>query len=1321
MKLLRIFCCCTFFLTTTCALPVGLLYDHNVREAIQLPKDNDVSSPEIKLRVPVVFYGTRFNTIFVNSNGLLSFQTEIPNFFNIEFPLDYPLIAPFYTNVDTRDAGSVSYYETNNTVLLRRATDNVREYFSDEEDFQAKSLFIVTWFGVGYYNRGTNKTNTYQVVVINDGEKSFVELLYPKNGIQWIQGTGDESGLPDARAQAGFISVDGKIFTLPGSGTEQVRNLEVWSNIDLPGQFMYRVDGNDVAAPDLILDELRSEDSPLTCADAPTYCHVEARCTDYEEGFCCQCKKQYYGNGRFCVKKDVPLRVNGKINGRINDERLENLDLQSYIVMVDGRAYTAISKIPEPIGFDVQSLQILGGVIGYVFAKPIRNAQNGYQFTGGVFNHTATLKFLNTSQTVTIKQKYLGLDVFDQLRLEANIQGQIPNLPFDSKIVIDEYQEQYTQTRPGVIQMSSTRSFKYNNEHNEEVALYYDIEQVYTFDYCKFENTSVGETWKLKVGKNFISYESKEQIIRFGLTNKIMPLGDIDPCEEGRSQCMPNSACVVNDDSFRCVCNPGYQHLYLGNETVCADVDECQSGLHSCDYNAQCINEIGAYSCQCNPGFTGNGRVCENEYSCESVNCPENAECVESNRVAMCRCSQGFTGDGQTCTALVDQSCHTNNNCDQFGFCTIDPQTNRYYCACLPGYEGDGYRCRKVTVENVTEAAVQKEIQRCLLGVCWCPEGYTSEKGTSYCIPKGEETTSVLPETTTDANVTCNVLNNCHRDAQCIYSAESESFSCICNQGFAGDGFSCEQSTVSCTQVNNCDSHATCLYDESLGKSKCVCNPGYQGDGFNCTITAICTSNSNCTATEECLYTSSQRYECVCKEGYVRDSQNQCVKPSTCGGGSCVENAECLYDDNYQLHYCSCKSGYMGDGITECKPRPIGCNIENKCGLHATCEYDPSTSLYQCQCERGYYGDGFVCYTEINCHVDPTLCDPQASCITDANRRYICQCSTGYSGNGTYCRRNPTHEGNFLLLNQGMATLKIPFEPSKKNLGKPIQIKYFQTAVGLDIDCFEGRVYWSDISGMAIRSSTYNGSAKSDFITQGIGSPEGLAVDWVSRNIYWTDSTKDTVEVASVEGKRRRVLFDTNLVNPRGIAVHPQRGKIFWTDWDRKNPKIEWANADGTGRAVFLQGESVSLPNSLTIDYETEQLCYADAGTKKIECVDIDSKIKQTIATNCTYPFGITVTDKHIYWSDWITKKIERVEKNTLTRLPPLQVPLGGSGNKLFGLVAVPQSCPTLTNVCQYYKDQCPADHICLPNGTGSRTCVCTFKADTAETPSCTL
>lgn len=68
-----------------------------------------------------------------------------------------------------------------------------------------------------------------------------------------------------------------------------------------------------------------------------------------------------------------------------------------------------------------------------------------------------------------------------------------------------------------------------------------------------------------------------------------------------------------------------------------------------------------------------------------------------------------------------------------------------------------------------------------------------------------------------------------------------------------------------------------------------------------------------------------------------------------------------------------------------------------------------------------------------------------------------------------------------------------------------------------------------------------------------------------------------------------------------------------------------------------MQGEPVKLPNSLVIDFDSEQLCYADAGTKSIECVDIDTKLKHTIAVNCTYPFGIAVTDRHIYWSDWIS------------------------------------------------------------------------------------
>lgn len=143
-----------------------------------------------------------------------------------------------------------------------------------------------------------------------------------------------------------------------------------------------------------------------------------------------------------------------------------------------------------------------------------------------MFNHSATITFLNTSQVIKIKQKFTGLDVFDQLRLETDIRGEIPNLPNDVKVSIDEYHEEYSLTNPGVLQMSSTRNFKYTNAlNNEEIVYVYTVEQSITFDYCKFENTSVGEVWKLKVGKNFISYESTEQIIRFGLSNKIVPFG----------------------------------------------------------------------------------------------------------------------------------------------------------------------------------------------------------------------------------------------------------------------------------------------------------------------------------------------------------------------------------------------------------------------------------------------------------------------------------------------------------------------------------------------------------------------------------------------------------------------------------------------------------------------------------------------------------------------------------------------------------------------------------------------------------------------------
>lgn len=61
------------------------------------------------------------------------------------------------------------------------------------------------------------------------------------------------------------------------------------------------------------------------------------------------------------------------------DAEIISAQVQSYVVMADGRSYTAISPLTEKIGNQLQLLQIIGGITGWLFAKPIGSTLNGYQ------------------------------------------------------------------------------------------------------------------------------------------------------------------------------------------------------------------------------------------------------------------------------------------------------------------------------------------------------------------------------------------------------------------------------------------------------------------------------------------------------------------------------------------------------------------------------------------------------------------------------------------------------------------------------------------------------------------------------------------------------------------------------------------------------------------------------------------------------------------------------------------------------------------------------------------------------------------------------
>lgn len=465
----------------------------------------------------------------------------------------------------------------------------------------------------------------------------------------------------------------------------------------------------------------------------PSVCHFQARCVDYQRGICCQCNEGFYGNGKSCVKDDVPLRVHGKLNGEINNVPVNDVDIQAYIVVADGRAYTALSQAPPSLGGSLQLLNTFGGVIGWLFAKPIGNAANGYQLTGALFNHSAEIFFPATNDRVVITQEYLGHDVFDQITLDAEVRGTIPIIAPGAKLDVTEYEEQYTIVEFGVIRVESNRTFvdKISGERYEQI-----ISQQFTYSPCPHSQSEDDVPATLKVSRNFLGYESRENIVRYGMSNKVTPLGQEDPCIKGRASCGRHSSCAVKGDTFACVCQSGYTSSYEGNSHDCIDVDECTARTDNCDSNAECYNHDGGFRCRCRPGFSGDGVRCTPISRCQSIRCDVNAQCVENvGDEPTCVCNSGYSGDGKNCWLIRGHPCDA---CSINAECVENYETESgYVCECRPGYVGDGINCAEEVSSYYSSTSPNTEpveadynetvvLPNCGSYGCTCPTGYTS-------------------------------------------------------------------------------------------------------------------------------------------------------------------------------------------------------------------------------------------------------------------------------------------------------------------------------------------------------------------------------------------------------------------------------------------------------------------------------------------------------------------------------------------------------------------------------------------------------------------
>lgn len=211
-----------------------------------VPPNDDSYSPQVDLGFQINFYGRKYTQVFVNNNGNLTFDYALSQYTPQDITqLGYPMIAPFWGDVDTRTdvnpntgdsgCGTVTYHPT--TVGGRRA-------------------FEADWTGTGYYNLHSNLKNTFSVQIVNRDDINIgdFDIVFNHYQLQWETGdaSGGTNGMGGTPAYAGWTNgslLQGDSYQLTGSGVSG-------GLIGMTGRKVYQIRNVDLA-----LDSDNNEDT----------------------------------------------------------------------------------------------------------------------------------------------------------------------------------------------------------------------------------------------------------------------------------------------------------------------------------------------------------------------------------------------------------------------------------------------------------------------------------------------------------------------------------------------------------------------------------------------------------------------------------------------------------------------------------------------------------------------------------------------------------------------------------------------------------------------------------------------------------------------------------------------------------------------------------------------------------------------------------------------------------------------------------------------------------------------------------------------------
>lgn len=220
-----------------------------------------------------------------------------------------------------------------------------------------------------------------------------------------------------------------------------------------------------------------------------------------------------------------------------------------------------------------------------------------------------------------------------------------------------------------------------------------------------------------------------------------------------------------------------------------------------------------------------------------------------------------------------------------------------------------------------------------------------------------------------------------------------------------------------------------------------------------------------------------------------------------------------------------------------------------------------------------------------------------------------------------------------------------------------ITIKTTSTIVGIDMDPSNKEVFWVELGkepgvySILISEDEFDESRmrreskeQKTIVDTGLISPEDIALDVIGRNIYITDAGLPAIIVCSIKHKYCKTLVEHNLHKPRAIIVDPSTGWLTYTDWG-DDPGIFLVSMDGKRREALVN-EDIVWPNGIAADYTNDHLFWADARLKRIERIDLKTRLRRVIVREeAGNPFSLSLFENRIYWSDWAGSDIKTCDK----------------------------------------------------------------------------